>query len=703
MVKAKATHERPPHIRHAPAVQDDDEEPGESWLWYATKASGKATARWFAAAPAARTPLLALPAIYAAGAAVHAYHLPWWGIGTVTIAGTIVTYASAMNRLQGARIVGASAATAATGGWLAAATEFGVNGGPSGLATWIYLGAFGVGYALHRLGLRPRREKAEKTPEVVDEEIPRIDWDGYLEGWGLAGAEVLKAEPTRLGERVLLDTRGTGKRASSFVSKGLAELIAEEFGLSASRVDVRLGRIAGQLLISVRLQNPWAKPIPHPLLDPHPEIELPEVGDVTRPLIIGQDPETGRPLELVVYDEHGASHIAIIATKGGGKTVVVDNVMERLTAADNCAVWGIDIAKGKNMARWRDAGALGLSACGSKERAKAVRILELGAEITRWREVHSNEAVHQPRPGGPLVEIVVEEIDSLVGGGDQLAQRARAALTTITSKGRSPAVGLVIIGQRGTAEWIGGPNVRANIDRFVLAKMTRATEIMNAVGSDVGSRLPNVTAYGEGHPGVILITDISGNYDLGRSFLLKELDDLERLAEGRRPSDLEPALVEHLGKAYQQLLSGQPITEAVLPASVSAAEEQPQEGMVRAPEERTAERAELGRHLFLLPALPAADAERVREHSAARWEMFKRVESEAEAALPSQVPDDVRAKIMARLGDGEAARPEIEKATGYSPAAVLRFLNQLRGEGSVDMRGRGPATRWFLTGNEHVA
>lgn len=694
MVKAKVTDE--PQVSPV-----DDDEPGESWLWYATKASSKATARWFKAAPAARTPLLALPAIYAAGAAAHAYHLPWWGLAGVTIAGTIVTYASAMNHLRGARILGAAAATTVTGGWLATVAESGVNGGPSGLATWIYLGAFGIGYGLHRLGLRPHRQK-EEAPAVVDEEIPRIDWDGYLESWGLASALVLKAEPTRLGERVLLDTRPTGKRASMFASKSMAERIAEDFGLAASRVDVRMGRIAGQLMIAVRLLDPWAKPIPHPLLDPHPEIQLPEVQDVTNPLVIGQDPETGRPLELVVYDEHGASHIAIIATKGGGKTVVVDNVMERLTSADNAAVWGIDIAKGKNMARWRDAGALGLAACGAKERAKAVRILELAAEITRWREVHSSKAVHLPRPGSPLVEIVVEEIDSLVGGGDQLAQRARAALTTITSKGRSPAVGLIIIGQRGTAEWVGGPNVRANIDRFVLAKMTRATEVMNAVGADVGSRLPNVNAYGEGHPGVILITDISGDYDLGRSFLLKDLDDLERLAEGRRPAELEPGLVEHLGKAYQQLLSGQPVTDATA-ATASTVESEQEEGMVRAPEERAADLSELGRHLFLVPALKPDDAERVREHSAARWEMFKRVEAEAEAALPSQVPDDVRAKILERLQSGEAPRPEIEKATGYSPAAVLRFLNQLRDEGAVDMRGRGPATRWFVVGGEYVA
>ncbi|MEU8364919.1 hypothetical protein AB0C27_53790 [Nonomuraea sp. NPDC048882] len=700
----------PPHRDHAtpadpadPAGQQAPEAgPAEghvepSALWVATKA----TWRWFRAAPAERTPLLGGAALYGAGALVHAYHLPWWGIGLATVAGSIATYASATNRLTGWRVGGATTATAASGVWLASGAELGVTAGPSALATWLFVGTFGVGYGLHRLGLRRRPQEADEPQiEVVAPEVPRISWESYLAGWGLDGASVVKAEPTRLGERVLLDTRGTGKLASAFNARALEEQIAQDFGLAVGRVEVRRGGIAGQMRISVRLKDPWAQPIAHPMLDMTSEVRLVEVEDARKPLIVGQDPETGRPLGFTVWDEDGAAHWMVVAIKGGGKTVLLNNVLERLTAADNVAVWGIDVSKGKDLRRWRDAGALGPTACGASERAKAVRILELAVKTIKWREAHSNEAVFQPRPGHPLIEVVIDEVDALVAGGDQLGQRASAALTYITSKGRSASVGCILVGQRGTAAWMGGANIRANIDRFALLKVGRGNEVRNAVG-EMGIALPDIASYGEGKPGVVLFTDIAGAYEVGRTFKLKDLEDIEALAAGRAPSEIEPDLLAHLGTGYTQLASID--DQAAAPVAGQAAAEEPEQDVVRSPEERAAELAQLRGHLMLLPPLTADDAARVREHSAARWELFHRVEAEAEASLSSTVPADAREAILGRLADGEAARQELATAAGYSPAAIKRFMTQLRQEKVVDCHGRGPATRWYLVGDEHVA
>jgi hypothetical protein len=678
----------PPHRDHTAPPADGLEEPEQSGLWLATKATTKAVWRWFRAAPAERTPLLGGAALYGGGALAHAYHLPWWGIGLVTVAGSIATYACATNRLAGWRVGGATAATAASGTWLATSAELGVNAGPSGLATWMFLGTFGIGYGLHRLGLRPRRErKAEDEPqvEVVTPEVPRIAWEAYLPQWGLEGASIVRAEPTRLGERVLLDTRGTGKLASAFNTRALEETIAQEFGLPAGRVEVRRGGIAGQLRISMRLKDPWAQPIPHPMLDVNSEVRLVEVEDVTKPLIVGQDPETGRPLGFTVWDEDGAAHWMIVAIKGGGKTVLLNNVLERLTAADNVSVWGIDVSKGKDLRRWRDAGALGLSACGASERAKAVRILELAVKTIKWREANSNEAVFQPRPGHPMIEIIIDEVDVVVAGNDSLGQRAAAALTYITSKGRSASVGCILVGQRGTAAWVGGPNVRANIDRFALLKVGRGNEVRNAVG-EMGIGLPDIASYGEGKPGVVLFTDIAGAYEVGRTFKLKDLDDIERLAAGRAPSTLEPDLLAHLGAGYTQLAAiGSHSAAPAAPAEHADvhADDEPEQDVVRSPEERVAELEQLRNTLVLLPPLKSEDADRVRAHSAARWEMFNQIEAEAEAALPSPMPAEAREAILGRLADGEAARQELAKVTGYSPAAIKRFMIQLRQEGVV--------------------
>ncbi|MGJ6962539.1 helix-turn-helix domain-containing protein [Streptosporangium sp. G11] len=687
----------PPHRHHAVAGVEQSAEadtPAEGHLPEGQlKVAARATYRWFRAAPAERTPLLGGVALYGAGALAHANHLPWWGIGLVTVAGSIATYAAAMNRLDDWRIGGATAATATSGAWLATAAELGPVGGPSGLLTWGFLTTYGIGYALHRMGLKP------KAPEVVVPQVPRIDWEAYFEDWGLAGARVVKAEPTRLGERVLLDTKGTGKLASSFKSTAMAERIAEDFGIAAGRVQVKTGRIAGQLSIALRLKDPWAQPIAHPMLDPDTEIPLPDVADVRRPLVIGQDPETGEALELIVWDEDGASHIMVVAIKGGGKTVFLNCTMERLTAADNVAVFGIDVSKAKDMRRWRDSGAIELAACGPKERVKAVKILEFAADLIAHRAEHNTDAVFEPRYGHPMVLVVIDEVDTLVTGGDGLAQRAQAALTTITSKGRSESVGVILVGQRGTAQWLGGGNIRANLDRFVFLKVARKQEMATAAG-ELGLELPDMSRYGEGKPGVVVIADLGGDSAKGRTFKLKELDDVSRIAEGREPSPLEDDVLADakLGKLYAKLKAdtGDGTSSATDPGT---ADDPGEGGGPSSPDDRAAERASIKASLKLVPTLAGEVAAKVRQHSAARWEMF----NEIEQAAASPVPADVRARVLGLLAEGERAKADIAAEIGYSDTHTIRLLNQLRGEGVVDVRGKGPATRWFALVGEHTA
>ncbi|MBO3744893.1 hypothetical protein J5X84_02355 [Streptosporangiaceae bacterium NEAU-GS5] len=684
----------PEHIHHEYASGHDDDEQGENQDGY-LKLAALATWRWFRASPAARTPLLAGPALYGGGALAHAHHLPGWGIGLATVAGSIVTHAYAMHRLEGWRSGGATAATAASGLWLAGAAEAGVTAGPSGLLSWLFWGGFGIGYALHRIGLKPRTAPEPETPEQP--EAPRIDWDTYFPGWGLTGAAVLKAEQTRLGERVLIDTRGTGKRASTLAQKGLEERIAEDFQLPRSRVRVNAGAIAGQLTVSLRLTDPWATPIVHPVLDLRPEIELPEIADIRQPLVIGQDPETGRPLTLTVWDEDGAAHVMVVAMKGGGKSTLLNNVFERLTAADNVATIGIDVSKAKDMRRWRSAGALALSACGPKERYKAVKILELIAKIVSLRAEHNTDAVFHPRPGHPLIEVVIDEIDALFKGNDAYAQRAREALTTITSKGRSESVGGILVGQRGSAQWLGDANIRANLDRFVFLKVARQGEMGLAAG-EMGLELPNMAEYGEGKPGVVAIADVSGGHDKGRTFNLSALDDVSRVAEGREPSPLEPELWALVGPAWTALAANDDDSASNAVATAGAIESDDHDPeLPSTSEERTAARRSIVAHLALVPPLDDDTATRVREHSRQRHQLFAAVEGGADAEAGSAVPAEVRARIVAVLLErGEAPMRVLQEEIGYSPAHMLRLMNQLRADGAVSMRGLGPATRWHL-------
>ncbi|WP_182875638.1 AAA family ATPase [Microbispora sp. H10670] len=670
----------PPHADHAvraeaPATTD---ERSEGVL--------RQAARWVMEAPAERAPLPGGAALYGAGWLAHSNHLPWWGLLTVGAAGTIVSHAMTLNRCgDGLRTWGNAAAAASAGAWLTAADVVGPVAGPSGLMSWIFGGAFGVGYGLHWLGLSGVGR--DRGPKRVKGDVPRIDWEAYFDGWGMSGARVISSAATRLGERALISTKGTGKRASTFCTKAMAERIAEDFDTKRSRVILREGDIAGQIEISVRLRDPWAEPILHPLLDDEPEIELPEVADARRPLVIGQDPETGAPLEFVVWDEDGAAHWYIVAIKGGGKTVLLNNVLERLTAADNATVWGIDVSKAKDLRRWRGSGALDLAACGPRERERAVVMLELAAAEVGHRAEHNTAAVFEPRPGHPLHVIVIDEVDALVAPGDVLAQRAVAALKTITSKGRSESVGVIIVGQRGTAAWMGGADIRSNLDRQALLKLARSSEANNAVG-EAAVDLPNMAKYGEGKPGVVALTAMGSLTGLGRTFMLKELDDVEELGAGREPSEFEPELLEFWGETYERLKAGD------VPATAPAAPvQQPAAAAQAAPAADAQDRP----RLFLVPTPTEEEAARVREHSAARWEMFRAVERAATSFVPSGKREQILALIRQ---DGGARISDIADAIGYSTQHTLRLMQALRDEGDAELRGAGPASRWHATTRE---
>jgi hypothetical protein len=54
---------------------------------------------------------------------------------------------------------------------------------------------------------------------------------------------------------------------------------------------------------------------------------------------------------VVLYDEDGANGMMVVALTGGGKTVLLNCVMERLTACDDALVWDINLSKAKENRR----------------------------------------------------------------------------------------------------------------------------------------------------------------------------------------------------------------------------------------------------------------------------------------------------------------------------------------------------------------
>jgi hypothetical protein len=330
---------RPPHPENAEHDADDDQ-----IVVMAPDSAMSRFARWVAYAPAERAPLPAIPAAWTAAEIMHMAAIPavYPGMGAVAAAG--LAYGIAARRQNGQdgdddaetfSPAEVAILTGGVGGWLALGDAAGPLAG--GFPPWVslgYLAAAGVAWLWLKMhpatrDARARKEAAELAAEL---DIQRkTEWHQLAAMVGLRGSHLLKYEETYLGDRRLVDTRGTNKRASALATAHLAEHLAEIEGLPKGRVDVYPDAIAGRLWIDTRRIDPWRRPAMHPAAsgELRPDAEFaqftPPKATIREPVTIGIDPDTGNPLQVKLWDPRdGAKVITVIAKKGGGKALALD-------------------------------------------------------------------------------------------------------------------------------------------------------------------------------------------------------------------------------------------------------------------------------------------------------------------------------------------------------------------------------------------
>ena len=642
-------------------------------------------ASWVAASPADRG---AVPLAIAAGLSAPLLHMT--GVPTADVA---LAAAGVLPGITGGGILAATrsgptaakaaAGTILTGTWLAAASRWGVLSGPDHLTA--ILGATGAitGYAVMRGDEHLRERRRQHAQRSV--------WRQAAAELGLAGSHLVRHTRTRLGERLELDVRGTGQRASRLANADVAERFAEQRGLPAGRVTVTPGRIAGRIEVSIRDRNPWEQPTLHPLLDPEPEITLPEAATIRQPLIIGQDPETGKPFDVTLWSaDAGAHSMLIVAQRGGGKTVLLNNLTERATACADVVVWSINISKAQEDRAW--APAFGLGAAGPADRVRALWILRMARAAIDYRgNIRRSTAVFQPQPGAPFILLRIDEMHALFRYEDEISREMREHMAYIAATNRSEAVGLMGASQRGTAAQTGGADVRANFDLFGLMKMRGMGEMQHAAG-DVGLMLPDIARYGEGYPGVTLVTGLAGDYTLGRTFLLHEISDIERIASSRVPGDIEPGLAESLGDAYQMLLAGE-----TPPADWNAGGDSAWLGAVDREvtagmdPDLKARLARLGERNRQAREILGADVPAQRDQA----DISAQLE---DAARQVDLPEQARGALLLllRQPNGVSVRRAAD-ALEVSADRAHKWLTRLRLEGLADVRGSGRGAAFYAT------
>jgi hypothetical protein len=666
---------------------------------------------------AERAPGKVLPAagaVWTAAEIMHAVHWPpsaWETAAAAALAATTAWGAA-----------GHGKAPAWLPGWLAAAGAWVTVAAAEGPLHWLpYVPLTAVLAA----GTVIARWQASRHPSVTrarEQREARAEWLSHrARHWGLGGSHLLRHEQTRLGEMFEADTKGTRRRASQLVTPHLAELVAEDNDLpTAERVRVTVPR-PGRIRISIRHENPWEHPVPHPLLDDAPEIDLSAPYSIRHPAVVGMDPETGNPLLLPLFNEFGARRVSVVALSREGKTILLNCVSERVTAAPDALMIRINLSiKGPaETHRWGPACHLTAFGTSAEARARAVRVLRTVNRILEWRSLQYTTAQYAPAENDPGLVIMFDEVDSAMS-----VPAIRKQVEDIATKGGELGAALVRLGQRGTADY-SSAKTRSQDDVIVMGRVGRASEMYHAAGN-LAMQLPDMSAYGEGAKGVWGIAHEGGAH-MGRSFRL-ESEDSARLAEERAYTqpELPAACREFLGDDYENLLATDVFPQwardreaAAVPVDTAAAAVTPPAPVgppgrgqggdfdrwdreLDDPEEDSmdpdarATIAGINRKLgdarrvqaetAALPGPPDVSPEALDAFHAERW---------LRVAEETEMPDGARPVLVRLLAEGTTVTA-VATELGIKSWPARKLLEKLRQEGVARLEGKGRAARWLL-------
>jgi hypothetical protein len=348
-------------------------------------------------------------------------------------------------------------------------------------------------------------------------------------------------------------------------------------------------------------------------------------------------------------------------------------------------------------------------------------VLRAISGIIDWRSrQHYDTDVFIPSPADPLIVLIADEIASAMK-----YPKIRAEFENIATTGRELGVTAVRAGQRGTAEWTGGANVRSQDDVFCLGAVNRSTEAMHAAG-EMGLRLPDMASYGEGKPGVWVVAELGDHTGrAGRTWKLSEPPDVARIAMDRAASqpDLPAACVAFLGEQYQQLLGtdvyarwahgrtaapppeaapataglqARPAPAATVTATVPDDDinrldwdmelDDGMQARLRELDAKNNATADFIAETAAMPRGPGVDPEKLRESAAERW---RQVGDQAE------IPTESLGKLLELL-EGGTTTSQVAEALKIGKWTARTWLEKLRGQGVAQIEGAGRGARWIL-------
>ncbi len=689
---------------------------------------------WYLDSPVERAPFAAAPAVWTAAEVMHLIGVSGWYPAGVTVAAMLAAgwagerhVRDDENRLSGGEL---ATLTGLTGAWMTAATMAGAWPA-GGLPLWLTVGWLAGSLGTWRW-LRSHRAIQARYEALAKEK----DWIARKTWWhaeiapllGLTDWHLQRETETLLGEELLITTSPRGRTATEVLTRKrqICERLEHHQGLPYGSVDMEQTGRPGQLVIRIRRRAPWDQPVWHPALarDSAYADLVPVPNTITRPQCIGIDPDTGDPLLLTLWDQRGGKVIEILAKKDAGKTTLLDSINERVTACDDARLIQINLSKALEAGWWAP---LAIANALDLDIGQALRILDFSNDLIRERPRGGRATkVHQPTPSQPLYVVEIDEIDAATEGNPY----AQQLLGWVVSKCRSEGMTVIIAGQRGVVRSTGGPKVRPNVDIAVWGKFANPGELNHVAGRNVG--LPDMGAYGAGHPGVFGICELpfNGTYQRGRTFYWGErgdvIQDLVRARmRDRSPHVLEPAL-SRLQPKWDKIVAGSG-RDAADEYDAMAADLVGQQGIPGGGEDEFDVRVTQAGEV-----VPGGEGLRSKIEQA--WQAAARPDPEvrpldqaAQARADAQLAV-MHAEVLADLVDvtipaelqvplldllaaaqGTSSR-ETAAALGVGRGTAYRYLKKLENDGTAEIRGKdaqargkGPNQRFYLTGRAAAA
>jgi DNA translocase FtsK/SpoIIIE-like protein len=397
--------------------------------------------------------------------------------------------------------------TAATGGWLTAATVIGPAIAPLPAVAVALTVVSGIPWWASR-----RRRAKVRVDRLLE------SWPEIARAVGLAGSQVMSA---------LVDVWGWRARLRLARGQTITDVIAKvpgfESGLGTFRGALRVYPTPDDLANRCELRVLDIDPHAYAIEWPGPSAE-----SITESIELGpfEDAEPCRVLFL-------RRHVLLGGTTGAGKSGGLNVLMGNLAACRDVVIWAVDLKKGMELGPW--APCIDRLATTPEEArellADAVTVLEARAALLAER----GQRVWEPSPDMPALVIIIDEYAELADDAPDAIKDA----DSIARRGRAVAVNLIAATQRPTQKAMGHGAVRSQMDVRICFRVRERKDVDLILGQ--GMLAAGWQAHTPNAPGKFLIA--AAEHDTpkrARAYLVTDeavADTAVRYADLRPPLD----------------------------------------------------------------------------------------------------------------------------------------------------------------------